>query len=135
MAVISGGDASPPRELGYAQITTTATQTGAGSGDVSGLSVTVTVGSRPIVVEFGCDGLVNSSALGITQVNIQEGATILSAATVSLTTVGMVICRRVRLTPSAGSHTYKIALGQVTAGNSQIVCSATDPAYIWVYEV
>lgn len=122
-------------ELGYAKITSTFTQTGVGSGDVTGLSISVTVGTRPIIVEFGCDGLVNSSASGIAQVNIQEGATILSGATVSLTTVGQVICRRVRLTPSAGSHTYKIALGQVTAGNSQIVCSATDPAYIQAIEI
>lgn len=135
MAVISGGDASPPRELGYAQITTTATQTGAGSGDVSGLSVTVTVGSRPIVVEFACDGLVNTNASGITTAQIKEDTTVLAASTVSLTTIGMVVCRKVRLTPSAGAHTYKINLAQVVVGNSQITAGASDPAYIWVYEV
>lgn len=122
-------------ELGYAQITSTATQTGVGSGDVASLTTTVTVGTRPIVVEFGCDGLVNSSGSGIATAQIKESTTILAQATVSLTTIGMVICRRVRLAPSAGSHTYKINLAQVITGNSQIICSATDPAYIAVFEV
>lgn len=122
-------------ELGYAQITSTATQTGAGGSDVAGLSVAVTVGTRPIVVEFGCDGLVNTSGSGIAQAFIKEGSTNLTAATVSLTTIGMAVCRRVRLTPSAGSHTYKITLVQVVTGNSQITASAIDPAYIHVLEV
>ena len=122
-------------ELGYAQITSNATQTGAGFADVAGLSTTVTVGTRPIVIEFGCDGLVNSSASGIATAQIAEGSTVLTSATVSLTTVGQVICRRVRLTPSAGSHTYKVVLAQVVTGNSQIICSSSDPAYISVIEV
>lgn len=122
-------------ELGYAQITSTFTQTGAGSSDVTGLSTTVTVGTRPILVKFGCGGLANSSASGGTQMLIKESSTTLTAATIVFSTVGQPVFREVRLTPSAGSHTYKITLVQTVTGNSSITAAATDPAYIQVIEV
>ena len=122
-------------ELGYAERTSTFTQTGIGSSDVTSLTTTVTVGTRPILVKFGCGGLANSSASGIVQVFIKEGSTTLTTATISLSTVGQAVFREVRLTPSAGSHTYKITLSQAVTGNSSITASSTDPSYIQVIEV
>ena len=122
-------------ELGYAQITSAFTQTGAGASDVTGLSVTVTVGSRPIVVILAAESMSLSSASGLGGAIIQEGATVLAATSVGLTTIGFPVNRRVRLTPSEGSHTYKIVLNQLVTGNTTLAASATGPASIQVIEV
>lgn len=122
-------------ELGYAETTAALGQTGAGSTDVPGLTLSVTIGSRPVVVRVGASGIYNSSASGITQLKIMEGATTLAACTSSLTTVVMPAYRDVRLTPTAGAHTYKVQLTQLITGNSQMSAGATDPAYIQVLEV
>lgn len=117
------------------KITSNFTQTGVGTSDVTGLALTVTVGDRPIVVEFGAASVFNSSGSGITVAAIMEGATQLATVTVSLTGLPFPATRRLVLNPSAGSHTYKIALGQIVTGNSTISASATDPAGISVIEV
>jgi hypothetical protein len=136
----NGSGSSVGIELGYAEITSNYVQTGAGNSDVTGLSTTVTVGSRPIRIEFACSSIQNSSASpsGLTSLAINEGSTILTTAAFGgLTTANVTVpvTRSVRLAPSAGSHTYKIVLGQVVAGNSTIAAAATSPAYIWVTEV
>lgn len=123
-------------ELGYAEITSDFTQTGAGGPtDVTGLSVTVEVGARPIKVIFDCDSFYSSSASGITTVSIREGSTTLAGRTTSLTADLAGGHREVRLNPSAGSHTYKISVTQVITGNGKISATATSPAFIQVVEV
>lgn len=126
---------SVPQELGYAQITSSAQQTGAGTSDAAGLSVTVTVGSRPIIVEVGGTTVNNSSASGVGTISLKEGATVLATFSSSLTTIPQPVSRAVRLTPTAGSHTYKVTIGQLVTGNTVLTASATDPAFIWVREV
>lgn len=124
--------------LGYAEITSNFTQTGAGNSDVTGLSVTVTVGTRPIIVKFDAGGLSNSSASGLITLAIKEGSTILATAALGpgpAANCSFALSRDVRLSPSAGSHTYKINLGQIITGNSTIGASATNPASIHVVEV
>lgn len=139
-ALILGPSTSTPSlaggvELGYAQITSNATQTGAGNNDVSGLSVSVTVGVRPILVRFEASSAFNSSGSGITIISIKESSTVLSTVSVSSTTLALPVRREVRLAPSAGSHTYKINLQQFVSGNSTLSAGSTDPAFIQVIEV
>lgn len=124
-----------PRELGYAEITAEVTQTGVGNTDVPGLSVTVTVGTRPIVVEIGGTALHLSSASGIGGLTIKEGSTNLASFSSVLSTTYLPVARKVRLAPSAGSHTYKVNIAQITAGNTILTAAADNPAYIHVYEV
>ena len=126
------------RELGYASITSTFTQTGAGNSDVTGLSVTVTVGTRPINVIFSCASVSNNNASGIAYLKIMEGATLLGNAVISLSAVGQALHRTVRLSPSAGSHTYKVNLQQVVTGNTSLFADSGTtygPASIQVIEV
>lgn len=125
------------RELGYAEITSNVVQTGAGSQDVAGLSITVEVGDRPIRLEFGCGALSNSLAAGLTSISLMEGAVVLASANAGLAAAGTnyTITRAVRLNPSPGTHTYKINLAQVTSGNCTLGASATTPAYITAIEV
>lgn len=124
-----------PRELGYAEITAPDTQTGVGSKDVAGLSIPVTVGSRPIIVVLSGSTLSNSAAGGWGAVKIQEGASALASVQAVLTTLALPVHRERRLTPSAGSHTYKVVLAQVTSGNTTLAASATDPVSLHVFEV
>lgn len=122
-------------ELGYASRTSNFTQTGAGSSDVTSLTTTVTVGSRPIIVKANADGLSNSSASGITLLVIQEDGVTIAVQTVSLSVLAELVAREVRRTPSAGSHTYKLVLTQLVTGNSTLAAGAADPAFIQVIEV
>lgn len=122
-------------ELGYAEITSNFTQTGAGSSDVTGLSVTVNVGARPILVILGASAFYNSSASGVGGLTIKEGSTSLGALTASLTTLVLPVFRQVRLNPSAGSHTYKVVISQLITGNTILTGSATDPASLHVIEI
>lgn len=123
-------------ELGYAQRTTNFTQSGVGNSDVTGLSTTVTVGARPIIVEFGCESVHNSGSSGLSRIQIQEGSTVLAIAWAQGAASELrTISRKVRLSPSAGSHTYKINLAQLVSDNSVITAQSTSPAFIQVIEV
>lgn len=127
-----------PQELGYAQITASVTQTGAGNQDVAGLSVTVNCrAGRTIEVIAQASSLGISAAGGIGAMNIVEGGTTFAGATVGLAAAGTTFAAYVtaRLTPTAGSHTYKVNLTQIITGNTTLGASATSPAYIWVREV
>lgn len=131
-------------ELGYAQITTSATSTTLNSnvaddtGDVSGLSVTVTVGTRPIVIRawasrFFCD-TTTSAAIAV----LMEGDTTLSFARYdqhASASEGVPMVIESRLAPSAGSHTYKVTLTVLSAATATIAAAATAPAFIQVVEV
>lgn len=125
-------------ELGYAETQSSTTQTGVGSKDIPGLTTTVTVGSRPIEVEFETGSVANSATNGYTYIRIQEGSTVLAQALHQANGVANVvrnIQRKVRLDPSPGAHTYKVVIGQLVAGNSVMAASDTDPASISVKEV
>ena len=124
-----------PKELGYAEITADVTQTGSGNQDVTGLSVTVEVGTRPIIVSVGAKLLSNSTSSGVATLSIKESTTTLATASVVLSTFSLPVFRSVRLAPSAGSHTYKINLAQLVSGNAVIGAGSTDPAFIQVVEV
>lgn len=127
-------------ELGYAEITSSATSTNTVSpyDDVAGLSVTVTVGTRPILIRAWCSELRHSVAAGRSLILIKEGTTILAygqvaaSGTASRASNGIA---EIRLNPSAGAHTYKVGLGGFDAGTMTVVAFATAPAHIHVTEV
>lgn len=108
--------------------------------DLTNLSVTVTVNSNRLIRVTGVGSIVRSVADGITLGYIREGSTTLgrwgvfdatSANTNSPTQSGSVI-----LTPSSGSHTYKLSLEQLTGtGSSGIQAGATFPAHIIVEDL
>jgi len=123
-----------PRELGYAEITSSVVQTGVGSTDVAGLSVTVTVGSRPILIIVSGSSIYCSAAGSVGGFTVKEGSTQLGAYSAVGTTIFPVV-RILRLAPSAGSHTYKVNINQLVTGNTTLGGSATDPCSIQVLEV
>lgn len=122
--------------LGYAQVT--ASQTGITSiTDLTGLSVTVTVSAgRRIRIEAMAK-VSNDTLGGRTAGQIREGGTTLTdfvdfyAAATNASTIGHA---PVVLTPSAGSHTYKLSLQGIT-GTAAMSAGASNPAFILVTDI
>lgn len=123
--------------LGYAQITTSFTTTATPTAtDVTSLATTVTVpaGSRRVKITAFCGAFRTSAAAGTDlEFNIQEGATGLSAA--SFITAGTLYLPATAIyvvTPTPGSHTYKVTVSQNAAGTITVTGAATQPAFILV---
>ncbi len=130
-------------ELGYADITADATTTSGSFVDVSGLSVTVTKGSRPIVIKFSCGGVESTNNPGLGQIRIVEDGTsvgVLNWYLAAANTPNSSPMREVRRNPSAGSHTYKIQFTRTAFGAGTFKIKADSgagfgPASIQVVEV
>jgi hypothetical protein len=121
-------------ELGYAQITasqSTASTTGV---DVSGLSVTCTVGERPVKVIF--DGVLRNTTVGVyARAQILVDGTIVATAggPTAIASEYRAGHREVRvsgLTPGS-SHTFKIQILAPTGGTTSIE-PLTDIAFVQV---
>jgi hypothetical protein len=126
-------------QLGYAEVTANqATITS--EVDLTGLTSTVTVGtSRRIqitaVIRFGVTNANNNALL-----RIKESTTVLQigdqeSTRLSATANHTIMTSRV-LTPSAGSHTYKLSL-EMNAGTGSIslIAGTTNPAFILVEDI
>lgn len=114
---------------GYAEITSSATLTGATTTDISGLSVTVTIeASRLYKITVYCAGVTTGNIL------LRESSTTLQALFVPTGTVtGTVGACVWRGTPSAGSHTYKASSTHSGTGSWQ--AAATSPSFIMVEDI
>lgn len=125
-------------QLGYAEITSDFTSATSGSAvDVTGLSVTVTVpagGRRVKITAYAPDISTGAAASTVLEWLIYEGATLLneSAQFTSDTSSLMPAVAMAVVTPSAGSHTYKVAIKQNGAGTMTVDAGATFPAFILV---
>jgi hypothetical protein len=134
-------DAGGQLASGYAQVTTNQTNISGAGVDLTGLSVTVTVGtSRRIkITGYGQmdNEVVGANFLGI---RIQESTTVLGEALVGVGNSGTdqqfaTLNPIVIITPSAGLHTYKL-LGFASTGAANILrASATNPAFILVEDI
>ena len=128
-------------ELDYAEITSSpAGVTAAGEGnrvDVTGLSISPVVGTRPIVVEAYFSYASNNTADRGVGMAIVEGTTVKQIATHGAALTGAVsqLSAKVRLAPSAGSHTYKVMVWVLISGTGTFHASATHPAWIQAVEV
>lgn len=127
-------------ELGYAAITSDFSGTATALTDIAGLSVTVTVGSRPILVKFQADAATTTSAY-TGGVYLNEDGTDLGVLAV-IAYGGLVPTHGVRrLAPSSGSHTYKLRYKSATAGTVTIkagpgnAAAVNGPAFLQVVEV
>lgn len=124
-------------QLGYAELVSDFTTATTGA-DVTGLAITITAGTRPILVVFETGALSNSSGAGAAIVNIQEGATVLRQASIGAVTANLAFCihREVYIpSPSAGSHTYKVNLSSFGAGTVTLAATAANPAYIQALQI
>ena len=121
----------------YVQVTSN--QTGIASGavrDLTGLTTTKTfVANRKIKISAKCQFTVGSSACNVNLL-IQEGATVLASQelyAVASSPQGRVVS--VVITPSAGSHTYKLTVSFGDNANNLLAASATNPSFILVEDM
>ena len=132
------GPAPKGSELGYAERTSDYTTTATALADVPGLSITVTVGSDPIVVQFFSGQVKHSAVGGLVALQIvDENNTIIMSGFHSASAANesdpFILRRRLAATP--GTHTYRVQAATSsfgTAGTSTISGGATNPSYIQV---
>jgi hypothetical protein len=125
--------------LGYAQVTANQTAMATGTEvDATGLAVTVTVSANRYIRISTNLMLQRSVADNVTVAYIKEGATYLqvmglrqTTAAIDETLSGSIVID----SPSAGSHTYKIATDRSGTGTRQITANATRPAFILVEDI
>lgn len=102
---------------------------GAGGTDITGLSIAVTCDGNPIVLTLdGYASVISGSGIQYAVVRIMEGTTeiVRTALTAAATGTHFVPARlRARITPSAGSHTYKVNLFRITATSVMLAGSDT----------
>jgi len=124
--------------LGYAQITSTFATNGAQT-DVTGLAVTVTVGTgRRIRVTGYATSFTGNQTNDAVLFSIYEGATELQRSQASENNIGQLnSCMPVvLLTPSAGTHTYKLSMIRIGTGTAMNLNAATvAPAFIHVEDI
>lgn len=121
--------------LGYAEATT---NQNAVAGDLTGLSVAVTVGANRRVRIIGFVGEAqNTTANAGGFIRAQEGATVLAQGDWMISAAGTatIACVMAVETPSAGAHTYKLAGGVQGGGVFNLLASATAPAFILVEDI
>lgn len=126
-------------ELGYAERTTDFTTTSTVMADVTGLSKTVTITDRPVMVIFE-DDVKHSAANGITVVQLMQGATQIAVGQRTSPTASAIghlrVVRRQALPP--GDYTFKVqaSISQFgTAGTSTLLGNATTPSFLQIVEV
>lgn len=120
-------------QLGYAQVVANQATITA-EVDITGLSVTVTVGTGRRVKITGSLYWTNTGTAGTDLTKIYEdGVQINERAIPANTAAHGVECVVVK-TPTAGSRTYKVR-GQATAGTGTSNASATFPAFIVVEDI
>ena len=123
--------------IGYAEVT--ADQGGITTeADLTGLTVTVTVGaSRRLRIEV-CTSVLSAAAADSGAVSIKEGTTQFATRALvfgKANTLEGLTCSAV-ITPAAGAHTYKATFVRTTGSGTLIAgASASQPAYIFVEDV
>jgi hypothetical protein len=119
---------------GYAQVTANQASITT-EADLTGLTVTVTVNSGERI-RITADVMVQGSVVNdFAYLRIKESTTVLQIRSlhISHTSDVMTLHASVVLTPSAGSHTYKLSLARAAGtGSLTLGAGATFPAYIMV---
>lgn len=127
-------------ELGYAAITSDFTRTANTLADVTGLTTTVLVGDRPIMVEVHIPRWANSAtSFGISVAILEDDVSIWAAF--ASTYLGAAnnppFNPRIRRAPAAGSHTYKVQAASYLSDGTKtmtIFAASSAPAFITVTE-
>jgi hypothetical protein len=129
-------DRLPGGWIGYVEATTNQT-TITTVVDLTSLSVAVTVGTNRRLRITGKVNFTSTVANDGAKLRIQESATVLNAAdnTTPTGAGGVFIFASAVLTPTAGTHTYKLTLARTGTGTLTMNASATEAAYLLVEDI
>lgn len=128
-------------ELGFAQTTADFTTASASLVDVTGVTVTVTIGTRPVMVYFYCAAVSNSTSAGTVNLAMVQTApastTNVALTSFNITTAKTPVYLAQRYAPAAGTATWKMqaSVGSGTATLSAAVGSFFNPMYMQVVEI
>lgn len=129
----NSGSVVQPGELGAASTAADFTQSGAGNSLVTGLTTTVTTGDRPVYVTLSCKVSHTTTSSAISLSIEQDGTTIVDTSwTCPAGGSFATISRTVRVTPSAGSHVYRVRITTTGTGDGIVRASETSPALLAV---
>lgn len=121
-------------EVAAAQAIATGTET-----DLTGMSLTVTVGSSRVILLAAAGLITRTVADGASIGRFKEGATELgrwAQSAPSAIAESDQACGFVLLTPSAGAHTYKLTLQRFSGtGSVSLSAGATNPAYFLIADL
>ena len=120
--------------IGYAEITADVVGFTVTPTDIAGLAVTVTVETGRRIRVTGDVYMSNATASQTNIININEGATVLQQRGAAHLSTSVGIHAEVILTPTAGSHTYKLQ-AFTSAGAGTIKGNATYPCHIFVEDL
>jgi hypothetical protein len=127
--------------LGYAEVTTDQTGIGTSETDLTGLTITVSVPAGRRIKITGYARLRNGEASSNgALLYIDEGGTNLNFATAALNGTGSsgvsaTVIAQAIVTPSTGSHTYKLQASFVAGSSNLMDIGATQPAFILVEDL
>lgn len=138
LQVYNGTDWNPNQaggQLGYAEKTAT-NQTGISAiTDLTGITVTVTVGTNRRIKVTGHCGVQQITGAGTGEITIREAAVSLARGYRTLATNDFATLDPVYIsTPSVGSHTYKLSMA-TTANTINTVYGTDNPAFILVEDI
>lgn len=121
--------------IGHTDVT--ATQTGITSTvALTGLTVTVTVGTSRRIKVSGSFYMLSNVANDVFSGIINEGATVLQQGPVQVDANPRTVTPWCVLTPSAGTHTYFLSMGRaVGTGSGTLAASAASPCSILVEDM
>lgn len=124
--------------LGYNEVTANQDSIAGTDVDLTSLTVTVTVGSSRRVRVSGYAPLLSTVASDVFRLTAYEGATPLNSTfmhlPVSSVQAGFFVAAV--LTPTAGEHTYKLAMARTNGtGTGTMVASVGQPAFILVEDI
>jgi hypothetical protein len=129
---------STASELGYAEITANFNPANTANQiiPITGLSVVVAVGARPIVVEGFAPTIQHTIAGADISLQLYEDGSIVQAATVRMDTANTVVQPfiRSRRSPTPGNHTYDLRVKSTLAGTILLQANAGFPAHLHVIE-
>jgi hypothetical protein len=124
--------------LGSVSKTTDFVSSGASIQDVTDMSVSVTIGTRPVIVEVAGWTLAIASGTATVTMEINDvtaGAAIRNAGGAYSSGVFHAFpSLRVLVTPAAGARTYKMRI-TVTSSTATLYANATSPMQLMVFEV
>lgn len=140
-SALAADSAAPPRELGYlvkqdGSFTTTTTYTYPTTGaDVPGTTLTITKGTRPVMVRVKVGNLTNTSTAQTVLTLLEDGVDVDNATMdIRVANRGTGTTLEYRSTAAAGVHTYKLRLS-VSGGTGLVAADAIFPLQMSVTEV